>query len=1746
MDGIPTTDVNAGVDARAEGGTRPSAAGRLRARPDERGPLSFGQQRLWFLDRWLGDNAVYNIPVVLRFTGPLDATRLTAAVTTVAAGHDALFTVFEADGNGEPRQRLLDIRETDCPLIDLTGLAPADRVRSARDGVEADARRPFDLARDPMLRASLYRLSEDEHWLQLTFHHIACDGWSLDVFQRRLNEAYRSGGGSVGPLPVQYADYALWQRETLRGPRTEKALAAWTDALADAPAVLDLGTDRPRPAEMSYRGETTDFPLTEVSSAALEAFAAEENVSLYTVMLAAFQVLAARHSGSSDVVVGSPVAGRDNAKLNDLVGFFVDTLVLRVDLGDDPGFRELVARSRASLLSALSRSRAPFDLAVKQLHPERSLSHNPIVQTLFAFHEEEPPEPFAEGLSVERSMVATGTAKFDLTWSVYRRPDGLRLQVEYATDLFDADTIRTLVDHWQVLLGQILATPDLPVSRLSLMAPAERRSVESWAGDGKELPVGAIHELVIRRALETPDAVAVACDDNTLTYTELVTRAAQIATLLIDHGVGPEVCVGVCVERSLDTVITTLAVLMAHGVYVPLDTAFPTDRMHHMLTEVGATLVLTHQPTHDTIPHGPWHTLNIDTLQAATTTPDLDHTLDRLPQHLDPDHACYIIFTSGSTGRPKGTTVTHANVTRLFNAVQQRLPFGPDDTWSLFHSYAFDVSVMEMWGALTTGGRLVVVPYLTSRDSEAFYALVRDRSVTMLSQTPSAFRQFETVDAVEGGELDLRAVLFAGEALNRASVRRWGARHGYASPLLINLYGITETTVHVTYAEVDEGQLDGTFSRIGRALPDLRLYVLDPSGDPSPIGVVGELYVGGPGVTRCYTGQPALTAQRFVPDHLGRTPGARLYRSGDLARWKPSGDLEYLGRADAQVKVRGYRIELPEIEARLGRQPEIRQAVVVVRDDLGGHTDLVAYLVPEPDADRPTTSELRDALAGHLPDYMIPRNFVFLDALPLTAQGKLNHRALPAPTTERPELEAQFVAPLPGTEELLAEIWSNVLGVDRVGRHDNFFDLGGDSIRSIQVLGLARTQGVGFELQDLFRTPTPAGLAEAASTHSASEAPQRDREPFSMVSAEDRARLPQGLVDAYPMAELQVGMIYEMELDRERLPYHNVDSMRINGRFDERSFKEALRLVVERHPILRTSLELSGYSEPLQLVHATAEMPCVVSDLRALDDEAQQSAIAAYVTFERSHVFDHSRPPLLRFGIHWLSDDAFQWTVTEHHAIFDGWSLHSTLAEITGLYHRLATGAGTVVALDPPESAYRDFIAAEREVLRSTESEAFWLERLTDRPTGRLPRWPDRHDARLATPERDNEWRVLHTAEKHGSIETLLPAELCDELLALAKRCGVPLKSVMLAAHLRVMSLVTGSTDVLAGLSSNGRLEEAGATEVRGLFLNTVPFRLELPDGSWLDLVRAVFQAEQDMLPHRRYPLGALQRRMGGEALFETSFVYNHFHVLTDEFGEGRLTIVDGKIDSFSTLRAEPTNFPLSVGVIRNPYSTRLLLSLDYHLGVLVEDQVALMRDYYVRVLESMVSEPDTAFGDVVLLGDTERELVESWAGDGGQLPVGAIHELVIRRALETPDAVAVACDDNTLTYTELVTRAAQIATLLIKHGVGPEVCVGVCVERSLDTVITTLAVLMAHGVYVPLDTAFPTDRMHHMLTEVGATLVLTHQPTHDTIPHGPWHTLNIDTLQATTTPDLDHTLDRLPQHLDPDHACYIIFTAGS
>ncbi|HWO66111.1 MAG TPA: condensation domain-containing protein, partial [Umezawaea sp.] len=758
-------------------------------------------------------------------------------------------------------------------------------------------------------------------------------------------------------------------------------------------------------------------------------------------------------------------------------------------------------------------------------------------------------------------------------------------------------------------------------------------------------------------------------------------------------------------------------------------------------------------------------------------------------------------------------------------------------------------------------------------------------------------------------------------------------------------------------------------SPIGVPLPDLGVHVLYRHGMPCPVGVTGELHVAGAGLARGYTGLPALTAQRFVPDHLSGVPGARLYRSGDLARWNALGGLEYQGRADTQVKIRGYRIETGEIENVLATHRSVLEAAVTPHTDTDGRTDLVAYLVPETAAAPPPVDEVRAWLGERLPDYMIPRHLVTLDALPLTPQGKVDRRALPEPAADRPALEQRYVSPLGDLENLFADIWRRVLGVDRVGRHDNFFDLGGDSIRSIQILGRVRDAGFTVGLQEFLDAPTLADLATTVAPSTPDDV--RTTRPFSLVGEADRALLPDGLEDAYPMAELQVGMVYEMERDRARNPYHNVETLRLAGRFDEACFRAAVDHVVARHPVLRTSFDLVGFTEPMQLVHAVVEVPFTVVDLRRAED--RHAALLEHVRHEQGTRFDLSGAPLLRMAVHVLSEDAFQWTITEHHAVLDGWSVVSTLAEITDRYRDLL--AGTRPAVEPLRSLYRDFVAAERAALNSPESREFWRDRLAGAPDGRIPRW----DADLAGERVDGERHVRDEAAGHGSLITPLSADLLRGLEEFAGRASVPVKTVVLAAHLRVLGLFTGSTDVLVGLTSNGRLEETDGSEARGLFLNTVPLRVRLPEGSWQDLARAVFRAERDLLPHRRYPLAALQRELGGDRpLFESNLTYNNFHRIA------RLA-TDGTIDQAGTDPVLPgvarTNFPLDVTFSHEPGADGLLLEIDYALGDLTSDQVVRLRDSHLRVLRAMVLDGEAHHRASSLLGAGDEEVLASWQG---------------------------------------------------------------------------------------------------------------------------------------------------------------------
>ncbi|RKG94728.1 amino acid adenylation domain-containing protein, partial [Corallococcus sp. CA053C] len=1220
-----------------------------------------------------------------------------------------------------------------------------------------------------------------------------------------------------------------------------------------------------------------------------------------------------------------------------------------------------------------------------------------------------------------------------------------------------------------------------------------------------------LHQRFEARATERPDAVAVTFEQQSLGYAELDARANQLARYLARQGVVRGDLVGLYVERSLDMVVAVLAILKAGAAYVPIDTAYPAERARFMLEDSQARVLLTQSKLGSTLGEVAAHVVLLD--EAAVhiaaeerSRPDVASSDDLL---------AYIIYTSGSTGRPKGVQVTHANVARLFDATWDDFRFDDSDVWTLFHSIAFDFSVWELWGALLYGGRLVVVPHRVSRSPEAFHALLREEHVTVLNQTPSAFRSLIQADlsAPAGATpLSLRHVVFGGEALPLGSLRPWFERHGDARPRLVNMYGITETTVHVTYRPLHARDVEeAPGSVIGAPIVDLSLLLLDKHQQPVPVGVPGELYVGGAGVARGYLQRPELTRQRFLDDPFSSTPGARLYRSGDLARRLPDGDVEYLGRLDDQVKVRGFRIELGELENAIAQHPALREVVVVPREDATGEKQLVAYSVAHPGAEAPTVGALRAFLRERLPEHMVPAAFVFLDAIPLTANGKVNRRALPDPERLRPSLSEGYVAPSNELERLLCVVWCDALGLDQVGVDDNFFELGGDSIRSLRVVARAREQGLTLSVAEMFDHQTVRALAQAL--RRGGETPMHT-EPFSLVSGADRAALPEGLSDAYPLSRLQAGFVFHAELRQGYEVY--LTSFHVRVRFAEEALRRALAQLARRHPMLRSSFDVSSFSEPLQLVYTNVEVPLTVADWRDRPEKAQRQDFKVWSQAERRVGFTWRTAPLIRLHVHRLTDDAFRLTLSE--PFLDGWSVASLWSELMRLYVASLDGATPVEP--PPATTYRDFVALERAALASEASRSFWAREL-----GRLERAPLAH------------W-PLPSGELPGQhLRIIFPvaAEVFTGLKQIASETTLPLKSVLIAAHARVVALLTGRDQVVTGIIANGRPEVPGGDQVLGIFLNTLPLCMELAGGTWLDLARDAFEAERARLPHRRFPLAELQKSFGGgQPLFDTAFNFTQFHILD------RLRELKG-LEVLDMMATDQTYFAWTAYFNVNTASTELHIALDCNgLGA---DQVESIKAHYLSVLGVMARAPQARYDAAKLLPEREWQQLREWNGTRAEPPGDTcVHHLVEAQAALTPDAVALVHEARRLTYRELEVRTRQLANALRALGVGPETRVAVCLERTPEMVIALLGVMRAGGAYVPLDPAYPAERLAFMLEDSQAPVLITARKLEGVLPP---HGARVVFLEA----DAEVPASLQPwtsASTGPESLAYVLYTSGS
>jgi amino acid adenylation domain-containing protein len=1032
-------------------------------------PLSVAQHRLWFIDQLDPNSVAYNIPAAVRLTGPLNAQALERAFAEVVRRHESLRTTFQTAEDGPAQIIATEGAPPAMPLTDLRAFEAGRREAEVARLAGEEARRPFDLESGPLLRTALLRTRDDEHVLLLTMHHIVSDGWSMGVLMREVVALYEAfAGGAASPLSelsLQYVDFAVWQNERLRGGALASQLEYWARQLKGAPPTLEVPTDRRRPAVQSFRGAVCSLELPAELSESLRALCRREGVTMFMTLLAAFKGLLARYAGRRDIVVGTPVAGRNQTETEPLIGFFVNTLVLRTDLAGDPSFVELLRRVRGVVLGALAHQDVPFERLVEELQPERSLSHSPLFQVAFATPTSELPDLESSGLRLQPVRTDAQTSKFDLTLQV-EAGDRLVASLEYNTDLFDAETIRRLLGHYEALLQGVTADPACPLSRLLRLDEGERRqAIATGRGARRDYTIACVHHLFERQAEAAPDRVAVADGVGQLTYGELNARANQLARSLRRMGVGREVRVGVLLERSVEMVVGWLSILKAGGAYVPLEPAYPEDRLRFMQHDAGLKVVLTEERLRGLCDEEASAFLSLDGEREAIDR----ESRENLPDGADVGNLVYVIYTSGSTGRPKGVEIEHRGLANLVGWVQDEYGLGGEFRASQVTSPGFDASTWEVWTCLTAGGSLHIVDDLTRTSAPALLEWLDAKSVEV------CFLPTVMAEAVLGQQSplppSLKILFTGGDRLHRGLERELPFS-------VFNLYGPTENTVAATGAAVAVSAESGAPPPIGRPMANTEAYVLDEHLEPVPDGVPGELYLGGAGLARCYLKRPALTAERFVPHPFGQEPGARLYRTGDVARYLPDGNIEYLGRADEQVKLRGYRIEPGEIESALTQHPGVREAVVLMREDRPGDKRLSAYLVAT--GEPISRADLSNHLAEKLPRHMIPSAFVFLEALPLTANGKVDKRALPKPAPAGDKEAGAYVAPRNIKEHALADIWQLLLGVERVGVTDDFFALGGNSLLMMQVI--ARVQkifDVRLPVAAFYQSPTIESLAES-------------------------------------------------------------------------------------------------------------------------------------------------------------------------------------------------------------------------------------------------------------------------------------------------------------------------------------------------------------------------------------------------------------------------------------------------------------------------------------------------------------------------------------------------------------------------------------------------------------------------------------------------------------------------------------------
>ncbi|HEX2090929.1 MAG TPA: amino acid adenylation domain-containing protein [Longimicrobiaceae bacterium] len=1432
------------------------------ARPEEL-PLSYAQERLWFLDALQPGSAAYNIPLALRVSGALDADTLARCFGEVVRRHEALRTVF-GSVEGRPVQTVRPAAPWTLELDDVSGLPADEREAAARRIAGTEAAAPFDLSTGPLLRTRLVRLAADDHLLVVVMHHIVGDGWSAGVLVRELGALYpalRAGERSpLAPLPTQYADWAIHQREWLRSETVERQLGYWRARLTGVPT-LDLPADRPRPPVQSFRGATHRFEVPAETAEGIRSLARAEGATLFMALLAGWKLLLSRYSGQHDVAVGTPVSNRDGAEVAGLVGLFVNTLVLRTEIDPAAGFRELLARVRAAGLEAYAHQELPFEKLVEEIQPERDLSRNPLFQVMFGVQNTSLEPVSADGITLVPATLDSGTAKLDLTLFVWERAGGgLSATLEYATDLFDAATAERMATHYTATLRAVAADPDGRVAAVDFLSAAERQQlVSGWNATEAELPGDRpVHALVAGQAARTPDAVAVACGAGSLTYAELEARSNRLARCLRVRGVGTETRVGLYLERGVEMVVGMLGVHRAGGAYVPLDPGYPRERLEYMLRDSGATVLLTQSSLAGNLPAEGIATVRVDADRDAIAR----ESAEALDLPVSPDGLAYLIYTSGSTGRPKGVMNTHRALVNLLESMRREVGTGPDDVLLAVTPLSFDIAALEVFLPLVSGSRLVVATRETVSDGAKLLGEMAATGVTVMQATPATW--YLLLGAGWEGDGRLK-ILCGGEALPPELAGEL-LRRGSAA---WNVYGPTETTI---WSTAERLRAAGTPVSVGRPLANTRVYVLDGELNPVPVGVPGTLHIGGAGLARGYHGRADLTAERFLPDPFAPEAGARVYDTGDLARFRADGRIEVLGRADQQVKVRGFRIELGEIEAALEAHPALARVAVAATSAGVGEKRLVAYLVPA-NGSAPPAAGLRAWLRERLPEYMVPSLFVTLDTLPLTPNGKVDRRALPAPTPD-PGETAGYVAPRTPTEEVLAGVWAETLGVERVGVHDNFFDLGGHSLLGAQLIARTRdATGAELPLRTLFDAATVARFAE--------------RVDEALRGARGTVRPP--LLPVARGGELPLSFAQERLwfLDRLRpgsAAYTMPAALRFTGPLDTGALRRALDRIVERHEALRSRF-VRVRGRPVQVVDEPRPLEWTLADVSHLAGEEKEAELRRLALEEAARPFDLETGPLIRAGLVRGGDEDHLLLLSIHHIACDAWSMGVLAREMIALYEAFSGEREADLPALPVQ--YVDFAAWQREYLAGPALEAqldYWRGRLaglgadTEIPTDR-PR-----------PE---------TQTFTGAVlSTALGADTSARVRALARAEQLTPYMVLLAAFQAALRHHVRSDRVVVGTDVASRAGEVAG--LIGLFVNQLVLATDLSgDPVFREVLHRVRETTLGAYAHQDVPFNLLVeavnpvRDLSRNPLFQVMFVFDNTPLPELRFAGVEMRVMD-------------------------------------------------------------------------------------------------------------------------------------------------------------------------------------------------------------------------------------------------------------